>query len=74
MRRGELLALRWSDADLERRVLHVEHTMNFIGGLGYVEGEPKTRAGWRDSVLPDVALEVLRQHRVYQTVFWKALR
>jgi integrase len=44
MRRGELLALRWSDVDLDSRVLHVRRTMNFIGGLGYVEGEPKTRA------------------------------
>ncbi len=66
MRRGELLALRWSDVDLDSRVLHVRCTMNFIGGLGYVEGEPKTRAGWRDIVLPDVAVEALKQHRVYQ--------
>jgi len=66
MRRGELLALRWSDVDLDSRVLHVLRTMNFIGGLGYVEGEPKTRAGRRDIVLPDVAVEALKQHRVHQ--------
>ncbi len=66
MRRGELLALRWSDVDLEKSVLHVRRSVNFVGGLGYREGETKTRAGRRDIVLPDVTVEALKAHRESQ--------
>ena len=41
MRRGELLALRWQDIDLEHRSLQVRRTVSLIRGHGYVETEPK---------------------------------
>jgi integrase len=66
MRRGELLALRWGDIDFEKGVLHVQRRVNFVSGLGYQEGEPKTRAGRRDIMLPDVTVEALKEHRVLQ--------
>ncbi len=43
MRRGELLALRWSDVDFTTRVLTVNHTVDYIARYGYVETKPKTR-------------------------------
>jgi integrase len=64
MRRGELLALRWDDIDLEQGVLHVRRTMNRIAGYGYVENEPKTKTSHRRVMLPHVAVEALKKHRV----------
>jgi len=46
MRRGELLALRWSDVDLDRAELHVERSLEETkAGLRFKA--PKTRHGRR---------------------------
>ncbi len=67
MRKGEILALRWSDVDFERQVLHVLRTVDYIPPYGYVENEPKTQAGKRTIDLPAFFLEMLKQHRVKQS-------
>lgn len=67
MRRGELLALRWSDINFERGRLLVLHSVDFIAGYGYVEGKPKTAAGKRVVSLPAFLLEMLKQHRAQQS-------
>lgn len=64
MRRGELLALRWSDIDFARSRLLVLHSVNFIEG--YVEGKPKTAAGKRVISLPEFLLDMLKAHRSQQ--------
>lgn len=66
MRRGELLALRWSDIDFVRNRLLVLHSVNFIEGYGYVEGKPKTAAGKRVISLPEFLLDMLKEHRAQQ--------
>lgn len=63
-RHGELLALRWQDVDLERKVLHIRHTVTRLGGYGFVENEPKTRSGRRRITLPDFAVDALKAHRL----------
>lgn len=65
MRRGEILALRWADVDLERHLVSVHRTVDYIHH-GYVETEPKTAAGRRTIVLPSFVVDMLRQHRVQQ--------
>ena len=69
MRKGEIIALRWPDVDLERRVLLVLRTVDYIHGYGYVENEPKTQAGKRLINLPEFFIERLKQHRVKQEEF-----
>src|SRR6266700_881190 len=64
MRRGELLALRWANIDFERQTLLVLHTVDYIPHYGYVETEPKTKAGKRLISLPSFLLDMLQQHRV----------
>src|SRR5258708_15929670 len=66
MRRGELLALRWDDIDFKQGLVSVHRTMIRVGGYGYVEGEPKTRSSRRRIMLPGMALEALRVHRIQQ--------
>jgi integrase len=58
LRRGELLALRWSDIDLDAGVIHVEQAWDIKEGVI----EPKSRAGVR--TVPLVRLlraELVRQ-------------
>ena len=62
MRKGELLALRWDDIDLEKGVLYVQRTVSRIPGRGYMESEPKTKSSRRRIVLPGVAIEALKGH------------
>jgi integrase len=65
-RRGEILALRWHDVDLEQRTLQIRRTVARLQGLGYVETEPKTVKGMRQIILPDIVIDVLRRQRIYQ--------
>jgi integrase len=66
VRQGELLALRWSDVDVDTGVLQVRHSVAYVNGTGFVESEPKTRAGRRKVVLPRVVIAALRRHRERQ--------
>lgn len=66
MREGELLGLRWSDVDLEKGRLLVSRTMTYVTGYGFVEGEPKTKKGKRNILLPEFVVETLKRHRMSQ--------
>ncbi|HLI06515.1 MAG TPA: tyrosine-type recombinase/integrase [Ktedonobacteraceae bacterium] len=66
MRRGELLALRWSDVNLEEGTVIVKHTVDYIARYGYVENEAKTEAGRRMIILPAFVVDMLKKHRVQQ--------
>jgi integrase len=66
MREGELLALKWLDINFDARSLHIQHSMGYIPGQGYLEFEPKTSKGRRKIVLPPLVCEALKQHRTRQ--------
>ncbi len=66
MRRGEILALRWADIDVQRGSLQVRRTVDFIAKHGYVETEPKTASGKRQIALPPFVVEMLKSHRIQQ--------
>lgn len=66
MRRGELLALRWSDVHFETMSLHVQRTVYRVKGVGYVESEPKTNRSRRSIMLPQFVITALRQHHAQQ--------
>ncbi len=66
MRRGELLALRWSNIDFELQTLLVLHTVDYIPPYGYVENEPKTKSGKRVVSLPSFLIDMLKQHHAQQ--------
>jgi integrase len=68
MRRGELIALRWSDVHFEERYLHVSHSARHAGRAGYglLINEPKTASGRRKIELSSFLIEVLTQHRASQ--------
>jgi integrase len=66
MRRGEILALRWSDINLEEGSIQVKRTVDYITHYGYVETEPKTARGRRKILLSSFVVEMLNAHRSAQ--------
>jgi integrase len=65
MRRGELLALRWQDVDLDGATLRVERALEQTQRGGLVFKAPKTVYGKRTITLPASTVTELRAH-------WKA--
>jgi integrase len=65
LRRGELVGVRWADADLETGVLTLAHTVLQLGGR-LVEGVPKTPGSERKIFLDGVTAGMLREHRRLQ--------
>ncbi len=65
LRRGELLGLRWDDADLERGTLRVGRALVRKGGR-HTLGETKTRRGRRLVNLTPRTVAVLKGHRKKQ--------
>ena len=66
MRRGELSALRWDDIDFENGLIFVRRTVNYVGGYGFVETEPKTKSSRRKIAVSGKLLEALKVHREQQ--------
>ncbi|PFG75147.1 tyrosine-type recombinase/integrase [Tepidiforma thermophila] len=65
MRKGELLALRWRDIDLDNGLLQVSGTLVRIAGDYRIE-PPKSASGRRRIPLPQEAVDALRAHRQRQ--------
>jgi integrase len=62
MRRGEVLALRWSQVDLDAGLARVVASLQLVAGeLQLVE--PKTDRARRTVALPPFTVDILRRHR-----------
>jgi integrase len=66
LRRGELLALRWQDVDLDNAHLRVERTLEQTKRGGLLFKAPKTKYGRRLVTLPPSTVTLLREHRKAQ--------
>ncbi|GCF07355.1 site-specific integrase [Dictyobacter arantiisoli] len=66
MRRGELLALRWAHVDFATGCLNIHRNVAYVTGYGYVEDDPKTSSGNRAIPLPQLVIDLLKQHRSKQ--------
>ena len=64
LRTGELIGLRWTDVDFERRVLHIRRTMEYRYSTGeWTTGEPKTKNSTRDVPLTQEAIDILKNQK-----------
>jgi integrase len=66
LRRGELLALRWRDVDLEGAWLQVTGSLARTRGRGLAITQPKTARSRRRVELTMVAVDALRRHAAGQ--------
>lgn len=65
MRRGEILALRWSDIDLSAGSLQVVRSLE-VTDTGLRFKGPKTKRSWRAIAVPASVIEFLRGHKAAQ--------
>lgn len=68
MRRSELLALRWSDVDLEQGQLSVNRSLHYLRDKSLVFRLPKTSKGRRLIALTPSTVKVFRDFKDSQTV------
>ena len=61
MRRGEIVALRWGDVDLDAGKIRVERSLEQTNA-GLAFKEPKTKAGRRTVSIPSSVVTELRDH------------
>jgi integrase len=66
MRRGEILGLKWSDVDLTNQTLTIRRALQETKELGLFEKSPKTPGSRRRVALPQLVVDVLREHQVRQ--------
>ena len=62
MRRGEILALKWSDLNCKTGELRIERQVNVIHGEPIIS-EPKTKSSIRTAILPKALLKILSEYR-----------
>jgi integrase len=65
-RLGEGLALRWNAIDLDRKTVEIREALEQTRAHGIRFKKPKTRAGRRTVVLPDILVSALREYRRQQ--------
>src|SRR5262249_54939066 len=66
VRRGELLALRWSAVNLDRKVIEIRAALEQTKEHGVRFKGPKTASGVRSISLPDIVIDTLREHHRQQ--------
>jgi integrase len=65
LRREEILALRWSDVDLETGAVEISRAVTETG-KGLTIGRPKSEASARRLIAPPMVIAALRRHKVAQ--------
>lgn len=73
LRRGELLALRWSRADLDGKQIDVREALEQTKAHGVRFKATKTKSGRRVISMPDIVVDTLREHRRQQLELRMAL-
>lgn len=61
LRTGELIGLKWSDIDFEKRTLTIVRSMEYRYSVGeWRIGEPKSKSGYRTIPLTEEAIRILK--------------
>ena len=66
MRRGEVLALKWQDIDVDQQTILVHRSLLLQQALNSIEAEPKRAQDRRKIRLTPMAVAALKQHLAYQ--------
>ncbi len=66
MRRGEIVGLKWSDIDFEKKRLSVKRSIYQTTGEKAKEKLPKSRASIRSMIIPDKLIETLKEYKAFQ--------
>ena len=70
LRAGEMVGLRWSDVDLENRLLTINRFMEYRHSTGeWRIGELKSKSGYRTIPLTEEAVEILKLQKQKNRTF-----
>ena len=70
LRTGELVGFRWSDVDLENRLLTINRSMEYRHSTGeWRVGEPKSKSGYCTIPLTEEAVEILKLQKQKNRTF-----
>jgi integrase len=61
LRRGEILALRWSDIDFDNSLIHINRAVHWDKSRGYYYTDPKTAKSMRTIKLSERVMFMLKQ-------------
>lgn len=67
MRRGELLALKWSDVDMENCKISITKELIYLPEYGVYEDTPKNKTSDRVISIPREVIDILKSYRVEQS-------
>ena len=64
LRTGEMIALKWSDIDFKKKIVHIQRSMEYRYSVGeWRIGEPKSKSGYRDVPLTEEAIAILKNQK-----------
>lgn len=63
IRKGEALALNWSDVDFAANKIHINKNLIYVGHHTEVKDSPKTAAGKRSIPIPKDLADVLKEYK-----------
>lgn len=65
MRKGELLALKIDDIDLENKTININKTCSYATGKGYIVTTPKTLESKIIIYINDKTIDVIKEYLKY---------
>ncbi|HEK8924255.1 TPA: site-specific integrase [Clostridioides difficile] len=66
MRRGEIIALKWDNIDLDNKTITVKHTLIKKPNGMFELGQPKTESSCRTIFTGDTLIKALKEYKLYQ--------
>lgn len=66
MRRGELMALKWSDIDLDKNIIEVKKAIGYVPGKGMAVKQPKNESSIRNIAIPPSLATLLKYYKLEQ--------
>ena len=69
LRKGEALALRYCDIDFDKKIIHINKTVEWIGNVPNIKNHPKSDAGIRDVPLLNCLLQYIPNKTTDELIF-----
>ena len=65
-REGEIAGLEWQDIDMQKHLITIRRTSQYIPGTGMIEGTPKSKTSFRTIPISDNLIRELLKYREWQ--------
>lgn len=63
MRRGEALALKYNDIDLDNKIIHIRHSITYMKNGTWELKSPKTYSSYRSIAIGETLCDIIREHK-----------